>query len=217
VVTSQRRYFCEKSDQTSENETTSTTSSSSGTTHHTHTSKEPTSSSETTHHTHTSREVTSNIANDSKATSSVSSNFKAMDSTEAGRLRQVDQMLRDIQVEPTPGPEEVPHVGRTAEMSIEECVEVLREEKACNLVVIGLEGEEKDHYTSYFVTCSGLSTRHLRSMSTRLVKEMKGVQVSSVRRVFVEGEDCDDWMVVDMGEDSSHSSPPLTHLAPYLQ
>jgi ribosome silencing factor RsfS/YbeB/iojap len=108
-------------------------------------------------------------------------------------------MLRDIQVEPTPGPEEVPHVGRTAEMSIEECVEVLREEKACNLVVIGLEGEEKDHYTSYFVTCSGLSTRHLRSMSTRLVKEMKGVQVSSVRRVFVEGEDCDDWMVVDMG------------------
>ena len=30
--------------------------------------------------------------------------------------------------------------------------------------------------------------------------QMKGVEVTGVKRVFVEGEDCDDWMVVDMGE-----------------
>ena len=32
------------------------------------------------------------------------------------------------------------------------------------------------------------------------IPQIKGVEVTGVKRVFVEGEDCDDWMVVDMGE-----------------
>lgn len=83
-------------------------------------------------------------------------------------------------------------------MEIHELVDYLRNENASDICVIRVPPSMD--YVDYFVVCSGFGARHLRRMADGLVAEMKSVRVGrNNRRIRIEGEDCDDWMAVEMG------------------
>ena len=63
-----------------------------------------------------------------------------------------------------------PRVQRSSPMEIGELVDFLRGENAQDVCVIRVAPERE--YVSYFITCSGMGTRHIRAMAENLVAEV---------------------------------------------
>ena len=61
-------------------------------------------------------------------------------------------------------------VHRSSPMEISELVEFLQGENARDICVIQVLPERE--YVSYFVTCSGMGTRHIRAMAENLAAEV---------------------------------------------
>lgn len=97
-----------------------------------------------------------------------------LDEERSSNLDMVEDLLTNVQVEEEEGGEESEAPKRNTPLSIEECVAILREENAQNVIAIELDSKLARKYAKYFVTCSGTSTRHLRAMTERLKKEVSG-------------------------------------------
>ena len=95
-----------------------------------------------------------------------------LDEERSRNLDMVEDLLTNVQVEEEEEEEGFEAPKRSTPLTIEECVEILREENAQNLIVIKLDSKLARKYANYFVTCSGTSTRHLRAMTERLKKEV---------------------------------------------
>eukprot|EP00794_Sanderia_malayensis_P017417 gene17417-19160_t len=96
-------------------------------------------------------------------------------------------------------------------LSIDEIVELLKDNLCEDLCVIKVDSNRlKFHYVDYFVIVSGRSVRHLKSMAFGLCSKFKE-QVRKKRgkaTAVVEGEDCLDWMAVDIGNVVVHFMMP---------
>ena len=86
----------------------------------------------------------------------------------------VEDLLSNVQVDVEEAEERAAAPKRSTPLSIEECVAILREENACNVLAIELGSKTVRWYSTYFVTCSGTSTRHLKAMTDRLKAEVSG-------------------------------------------
>ena len=86
----------------------------------------------------------------------------------------VEDLLSNVQVDVEEAEERAAAPKRSTPLSIEECVAILREENACNVLAIELGSKTARWYSTYFVTCSGTSTRHLKAMTDRLKAEVSG-------------------------------------------
>lgn len=84
-------------------------------------------------------------------------------------------------------------------------VEQLEEIKAKDINVI--EIGEKSTIADFLVICSGTSSRHVKSISVLLIKELKAQQIPIVG---VEGEDVAEWVLVDVGDVIVHVMLPTT-------
>ena len=62
---------------------------------------------------------------------------------------------------------------RSAPMEISELVHFLRGENAQDICVIRVAPERE--YVSYFITCSGMGTRHIRAMAENLAAEVNTI------------------------------------------
>ncbi len=82
-------------------------------------------------------------------------------------------------------------------------VEQLEEIKAKEIEVIAIA--EKSTIADYMVICSGTSSRHVKSIATLLVKELKDRQQPPLG---VEGEDASEWVLVDCGDVIAHIMLP---------
>ncbi|MCW8875751.1 MAG: ribosome silencing factor [Kangiellaceae bacterium] len=84
-------------------------------------------------------------------------------------------------------------------------VEQLEEIKSNEIKVI--EIGEKSTIADYMVICSGTSSRHVKSIATLLIKELKG---NNLPPLGVEGEDAAEWVLVDAGDVIVHIMLPQT-------
>lgn len=84
-------------------------------------------------------------------------------------------------------------------------VEQLEEIKARDIQVIGIG--EKSSIADFMVICSGTSSRHVKSIATLLVKELKD---NKIPPIGVEGEDAAEWVLVDSGDVIVHVMLPQT-------
>ncbi|WP_196139356.1 ribosome silencing factor [Aliikangiella sp. G2MR2-5] len=84
-------------------------------------------------------------------------------------------------------------------------VEQLEEIKAQDIKI--LEISKKSSIADYMVICSGTSTRHVKSIATLLVKELKDKELPPIG---VEGEDAAEWILVDSGDVIVHIMLPQT-------
>lgn len=99
----------------------------------------------------------------------------ASEKVRSSNLGVVEDLLSNVQVDEVEEAEEqVATPKRSTPLSIEECVAILREENACNVLAIKLGSKTAKWYASYLVTCSGTSTRHLKAMTDRLKAEVSG-------------------------------------------
>ena len=92
----------------------------------------------------------------------------------SSNLGVVEGLLSNVQVDVEEGEGRAAAPKRSNPLSIEECVAILQEENACNVVAIELGSKTAKWYSTYFVTCSGTSTRHLKAMTDRLKAEVSG-------------------------------------------
>lgn len=99
---------------------------------------------------------------------------QASEEVPSSNLDFVEELLTNVQVDVEETEDKTVAAERSTPLSIEECVEILREENACGVCAIELGSKTAQKYATYFVTCSGTSTRHLRAMTDRLKKEVSG-------------------------------------------
>jgi len=84
-------------------------------------------------------------------------------------------------------------------MTLADVVEVLREEKGLNPMVIDVS--QKCNFAHYMVIIEGRSGRHLRAMAERIMDEMQARQKHPQANVGLEVDrGNDDWIVVDTGD-----------------
>eukprot|EP00795_Rhopilema_esculentum_P013842 gene13842-4781_t len=108
-------------------------------------------------------------------------------------------------------------------LSIDELVSILRDNSCEDLCVIKVDVTRVQfHYVDYFIVVSGRSVRHLKSMANALCAKVnifsffEGQFKEKVRErrgkstAVVEGEHCNDWMVVDIGNIVVHFMMPET-------
>ena len=84
-------------------------------------------------------------------------------------------------------------------------VEQLEEIKSNEIKVI--EIGEKSTIADFMVICSGTSSRHVKSIATLLIKELKD---KNLPPLGVEGEDASEWVLVDAGDVIVHIMLPQT-------
>lgn len=82
-------------------------------------------------------------------------------------------------------------------------VEQLEEIKAQDIKVLSIS--EKSTIADFMVICSGTSTRHVKSIATLLIKELKA---SELPPIGVEGDDAAEWVLVDSGDVIVHIMLP---------
>lgn len=87
--------------------------------------------------------------------------------------------------------------GEYGVFEVEELVEVLRDEKLTDIAVIAVP--EEMVYTDYLVLCTAVSPRHSRGVAEFLKKLYKRKKDKKDPTLFIEGEQCPDWKVLDMG------------------
>ncbi|XP_063078756.1 mitochondrial assembly of ribosomal large subunit protein 1 [Engraulis encrasicolus] len=104
-----------------------------------------------------------------------------------------------------PGPEQQ---RVREEFNIDVLVGLLRQENAVDVCVIHVPPELR--YTNYFITASGVSTRHLRAMATYALKVYKFLKSGDYGHVRIEGKDAEDWMCIDFGDMVLHLMLPST-------
>ncbi|MFE8072735.1 ribosome silencing factor [Marinobacteraceae bacterium S3BR75-40.1] len=84
-------------------------------------------------------------------------------------------------------------------------VEALDSLKAKDISV--LDVRDRTSVTDYMVIASGTSNRHVRSLAENLVTEVKK---DGVRSPAVEGDETNDWVLVDLGSVVVHVMLPAT-------
>ncbi|CAN7991133.1 unnamed protein product [Ixodes hexagonus] len=87
--------------------------------------------------------------------------------------------------------------GESGVFEVEELVSVLRDEKLTDICVIAVPKEMV--YTDYLVLCTAVSPRHSRGVAEFLKKLYKRKKDKKDPTLFIEGEQCPDWKVLDMG------------------
>lgn len=87
--------------------------------------------------------------------------------------------------------------GESGVFEVEELVEVLRDEKLTDIAVIAVP--EEMVYTDYLVLCTAVSPRHSRGVAEFLKKLYKRKKDKTDPTLFIEGEQCPEWKVLDMG------------------
>ena len=84
-------------------------------------------------------------------------------------------------------------------------VDQLEEIKAQEIKVLSIG--EKSTIADYMVICCGTSSRHVKSIATLLIKELKDRELPPIG---VEGEDAAEWVLVDTGDVIVHIMMPTT-------
>ncbi len=84
-------------------------------------------------------------------------------------------------------------------------VDQLEEIKAKEIKVLSIG--EKSTIADYMVICSGTSSRHVKSIATLLIKELKERELPPIG---VEGEGTSEWVLVDTGDVIVHIMMPTT-------
>lgn len=84
-------------------------------------------------------------------------------------------------------------------------VEQLEEIKAQDIKILSIS--EKSTIADYMVICSGTSSRHVKSIATLLIKELKEKEIPPIG---IEGEDAAEWVLVDSGDVIVHIMLPQT-------
>ena len=74
----------------------------------------------------------------------------------------------------------------------EKIIKTLDNNKASNIVTIDLEG--KSSFADFMIIASGTSTRHIQSLSEKVLDEFKKEGIIESR---IEGRDSNDWKLVD--------------------
>ncbi|XP_019637437.1 PREDICTED: mitochondrial assembly of ribosomal large subunit protein 1-like [Branchiostoma belcheri] len=107
-----------------------------------------------------------------------------------------------------PPPKTCPTERSKGVLTIGELVEELRGENAKDICVIKVPLSMK--YVDFLVIVSGSSTRHLKSMAQYIIRLHKDRKGAKDKFVTVEGEDCEDWMAIDLGNIALHLMLPET-------
>ncbi len=81
----------------------------------------------------------------------------------------------------------------------------LDEMKAIDVQAIDLQG--KADFADYMIIASGTSDRHLRAMANRVVEDAKA---QNHPPIGIEGEQSQDWVLVDLGDIIVHLMRPET-------
>jgi ribosome-associated protein len=84
-------------------------------------------------------------------------------------------------------------------------VEQLEEIKAQNIKILAIG--EKSTIADFMIICNGTSSRHVKSIATLLVKELKA---NNLPPIGVEGDDVAEWILVDSGDVIVHVMLPAT-------
>ncbi|TQV85447.1 ribosome silencing factor [Aliikangiella coralliicola] len=84
-------------------------------------------------------------------------------------------------------------------------VEQLEEIKARDIKVLDIG--DKSTIADFMVICSGTSNRHVKSIATLLIKELKD---KNIPPIGVEGEDAAEWVLVDSADVIVHVMLPQT-------
>ncbi|TQV73972.1 ribosome silencing factor [Aliikangiella marina] len=84
-------------------------------------------------------------------------------------------------------------------------VDQLEEIKAQDIKILAIG--EKSTIADYMVICSGTSSRHVKSIATLLIKELKEREQPPIG---IEGEDAAEWVLVDTGDVIVHIMMPTT-------
>ena len=84
-------------------------------------------------------------------------------------------------------------------------VDQLEEIKAKEIKVLSIG--EKSTIADFMVICSGTSSRHVKSIASLLIKELKERELPPIG---VEGEDASEWVLVDTGDVIVHIMMPTT-------
>lgn len=84
-------------------------------------------------------------------------------------------------------------------------VDQLEEIKAQEIKVLPIG--EKSTIADFMVICSGTSSRHVKSIASLLIKELKDRELPPIG---VEGEDASEWVLVDTGDVIVHIMMPTT-------
>ena len=71
-------------------------------------------------------------------------------------------------------------------------IKTLDENKASDIIAIDLEG--KTSLADYMIIASGTSSRHIQSLSEKVLNELK---LSGIQESRIEGEKSSDWKLVD--------------------
>jgi len=98
-------------------------------------------------------------------------------------------------------------------LSIEEVKAILESQMCIDFCCIDVDQKRVGaKYVDHFVVVSGRSTRHLKAMAFSLVLQFKKAVIAKKGGVtaVVEGQDCHDWMVVDIGNIVVHFMLPET-------
>ena len=82
-------------------------------------------------------------------------------------------------------------------------VDQLEEIKAKEIKVLAIG--EKSTIADFMVICCGTSSRHVKSIATLLIKELKAKELPPIG---VEGEDAAEWVLVDSGDVIVHIMLP---------
>ncbi|EDV26423.1 Mitochondrial assembly of ribosomal large subunit protein 1 [Trichoplax sp. H2] len=93
-------------------------------------------------------------------------------------------------------------------LSVAQVTDLLRQERGKDVCAINISPEYC--YVDHIVICSGSSTRHLRGMATSLKSQFRGKHLPGIGKVLIEGEDCQDWMAIDIGNMVVHFFLPET-------
>lgn len=81
--------------------------------------------------------------------------------------------------------------------TLDDYVELLRRDLAQDMVVMNLR--TKCTFAKYCIFVTGTSFRHMRMMANHVLKMLKERRMFHLRPC-IEGEDCEDWMLVDGGD-----------------
>lgn len=87
-------------------------------------------------------------------------------------------------------------------VSVEECVEALKSMKAIDILAFNMHG--KVLYVQNIIIVTGMSTRHMKSLGKCIMELMEKKRPPGMPRSYLEGEDTDDWMIVDVGNIMVH-------------
>lgn len=121
------------------------------------------------------------------------------DGAPAERKRRVRQAAVVATMEPVEHEEEDEAQELPPPMTLDDVVQVLREEKGLNPMVIDVS--QKCNFTHYMIIIEGRSGRHLRAMAERIMDEMQARQKHPQANVGLEVDrGNDDWIVVDTGD-----------------